>query len=113
MKYAFTVCSVLRATSTAAASRLVWLLSMASQEHSVAGVVIASAAAAVGPAVASVAAPPKPETVSEGHGEIGLAQPGLPGGAFRASLQGPGKKVAGRLASRCTSLTGITCVSTA
>ena len=71
MKYASTVRSAPRATSTAAASRSVWPLSVASQEHSVAGVVIASAAAAVGPAVASVAAPPKPETVSEGHGGRG------------------------------------------
>ena len=71
MKYASTVCSAPRATSTAAASRSVWPLSVASQEHSVAGVVIASAAAAVGPAVASVAAPLKPETVSEGHGGRG------------------------------------------
>ena len=29
-------------------------------------------------------------------GDIGLAQPGLPGGAFGASLQGPGREVVGR-----------------
>ena len=45
--------------------------------------------------------------------DIGLAQPGLPGGAFGASLQGPGKEVAGGPASRRTRLTGITCVSIA
>jgi hypothetical protein len=32
----------------------------------------------------------------KGHVDIGLAQPGLPGGAFGASLQGPGKGVVGR-----------------
>ena len=45
--------------------------------------------------------------------DIGLAQPGLPGGAFGASLQGPGKEVKGGPASRRTSPTGIMCVSTA
>ena len=44
--------------------------------------------------------------------DIGLVQPGLPGGAFEASLQGPGKEVGGP-ASHCTGMTGITCVSTA
>ena len=47
------------------------------------------------------------------EGDIGLAQPGLPGGAFGASLQGPGKEVAGGPASRRTGSSGITCVSTA
>ena len=45
--------------------------------------------------------------------DIGLAQPGLPGGAFGASLQGPGKEVVEGPASRRTRLAGITCVSTA
>ena len=44
--------------------------------------------------------------------DIGLAQPGLPGGAFGASLQGPRREVVRGPASRCTSATGITCVST-
>ena len=38
-----------------------------------------------------------------GMPDIGLAQPGLPGGAFGASLQGPGKEVAEGPASRRTS----------
>ena len=46
-------------------------------------------------------------------GDIGLAQPGLPGGTFGASLQGPGKEVAEGPASCRTGLAGITCVSTA
>ena len=45
--------------------------------------------------------------------DIGLAQPGLPGGALGASLQGPGKEVEGGPASRRTGSSGITCVSTA
>ena len=43
--------------------------------------------------------------------DIGLAQPGLPGGAFGASLQGPGKEVRGGPASRRSGSSAITCVS--
>ena len=43
--------------------------------------------------------------------DIGLAQPGLPGGAFGASLQGPGKEVVEGPASHRTSSLGIMCVS--
>ena len=45
--------------------------------------------------------------------DIGLAQPGLPEGAFGASLQGPGKEVEAGPASCRTGQTGITCVSIA
>ena len=45
--------------------------------------------------------------------DISLAQPGLPGGAFGASLQGPGKEVVEGPASHRTGLAGITRVSTA
>ena len=46
------------------------------------------------------------QSASVGKYDIGLAQPGLPGGAFGVSPQGPGKEVEGRPASRRTSPLG-------
>jgi hypothetical protein len=61
---AFAARSALRAaSSTAAASRSVSPLSVASQEHS------AVAVAAAAPTVTGVAVPQLPEKVSEGHGD--------------------------------------------